>query len=100
MSRNLELDIKCRYISKGTREEDGRELVLIAMDVKEIGGENRKATVYLGKSENNQEHYIMKGHLHLKPFNGKLAADAACQKAIKNIHNMNKGEVFEALATM
>ena len=99
MPKNKNLNIECFYIKKGTREEDGAKLVIVKIIVEEKEGD-RKAIVYLGKPADDTLPYMIKGNLHLQPFNGQNAADAACSKAKREIDEMDPREVFGILAKM
>lgn len=97
MPQNKNIEIERHLIKRGTREEDGAKLVIVKIIVREKKGK-RCATVYIGKASNRKLPYEIKGNIHLTPFNGCRAANAAFSKARTNIKKKAPSNVFEILA--
>lgn len=98
LNGNIKLD--CYRIKKGKDTNSGEELLILKVIITETEGEKRQATVYLGKAEDKERCFVLKGNMHVDPFTGEDALERARRKAENRIRNLKPDEAFTLLARL
>ena len=94
---NGRIKVDCSFVSAGT-SRDGKKLIIVRVSVTDTQ-EGKVATLYAGKSEEDQKRYFeFKGNTHVTPFLGKDAAKASISKIEKRIRDIDDDIVISYLA--
>lgn len=97
MPLNGNIKFDCHRINKGKDIISGEELLIMKIIITEVKG-GRQATVYIGKSEDKERCFVLKGNMHVEPFTGSDALERARRKAESKIRKLDPDEAFAYLA--